>query len=93
MKTIQVNEKLNFLGESIYVGIDVHKKQWNVSIMTAFKEHKTFVQPPEPGTLSRYLKEHFPNGSYYSVYEAGFCGFWCSHLDPLIFSKSIRDKS
>ena len=26
--------------------------------------------------LSRYLIKHFPNGTYYSVYEAGFCGFW-----------------
>lgn len=76
MKTTQVNEKPDFSGESIYVGIDVHKKQWNVSIMSALKEHKTFVQPPEPGVLGDYLKKHFPNASYYSVYEAGFCGFW-----------------
>jgi len=75
MKTMQVS-KTDFTGETIYVGIDVHKKQWNVSIMSAFKEHKTFVQPPEPLVLSKYLKEHFPNASYVSAYEAGFCGFW-----------------
>jgi len=23
-----------------------------------------------------YLEKHFPKGTYYSVYEAGFCGFW-----------------
>lgn len=76
MKTTQVSENPDFTGESIYVGIDVHKKQWNVSIMSAFKEHKTFVQPPDPQVLSNYLKEYFPNASYYSTYEAGFCGFW-----------------
>jgi transposase len=76
MKTIQVNEKLDFRGESIYAGIDVHKKQWNVSIMSTLKEHKTFVQPPDPIVLANYLKCNFPNASYYSVYEAGFSGFW-----------------
>jgi transposase len=76
MKTLQVNEELSFKGESIYLGLDVHKKQWTVSIMTAYKEHRTFVQPPEPATLARYLRENFPEGSYYSVYEAGFSGFW-----------------
>ena len=58
------------------MGIDVHKKQWNVSIMSAMKEHKTFSQPPEPNALGNYLRTHFPNASYYSAYEAGFCGFW-----------------
>lgn len=76
MKTIQVSEKLDFRGESIYAGLDVHKKQWNVCIMSAYKEHKTFVQPPEPTVLGRYLRENFPEATYYSVYEAGFCGFW-----------------
>jgi transposase len=69
-------ERLDFTGDPIYVGIDVHKKQWNVSIMGAYKEHKTFVQPPDTGVLGRYLRDNFPNATYYSVYEAGFSGFW-----------------
>jgi transposase len=76
MKTTQFNQELSFKGESIYLGIDVHKKQWTVSIMTAYKEHKTFVQPPQPSMLGRYVRNNFPEGNYYSVYEAGFCGFW-----------------
>jgi transposase len=75
MKT-QVSKELNFEGESIFVGIDVHKKQWTVTVMTALKEHKTFVQPPEPLVLANYLKLNFPGATYYSCYEAGFCGFW-----------------
>jgi len=34
-----------------------------------------FAQPPESAALGRYLRENFPGASYYSVYEAGFCGF------------------
>lgn len=74
--TSQVTKNLDFTGDPIYVGIDVHKKQWNVSIMGEYKEHKTFVQPPDAELLGRYLRDHFPNATYYSVYEAGFSGFW-----------------
>lgn len=69
-------KELDFTGDRIYVGIDVHKKQWNVSIMGACKEHKTFVQPPDASKLGNYLRLNFPNAEYYSVYEAGFSGFW-----------------
>jgi transposase len=88
METQQVSKKTDFSGESIYVGIDVHKKQWNVSIMSSFKEHKTFVQPPDPRVLGNYLKEHFPNASYKSVYEAGFCGFW---IDDALKKNGIQN--
>lgn len=76
MKTQQGTQKLDFRGESIYAGIDVHKKQWNVFIMSDYKEHKGFVQPPDPASLGKYLRENFPGAAYYSVYEAGFSGFW-----------------
>jgi transposase len=76
MEDQQVSKKLDFLGEEIYVGIDVHKKQWNVFIMSNHKEHKGFSQPAEAGALARYLRNNFPGATYYSVYEAGFCGFW-----------------
>lgn len=76
MKYQQDSKKLDFLGEEIYVGIDVHKKQWHVFIMSRHKEHKGFSQPPEAAILGRYLRTNFPGANYYSVYEAGFCGFW-----------------
>lgn len=88
MKTDQVKEKLDFTGESIYAGIDVHKKQWNVTIMSALKEHKTFVQPPDPTVLAHYLKDHFPNATYQSVYEAGFSGFW---IDEMLKKEGIKN--
>lgn len=71
----KINEK-TFNGQSIYVGIDVHKKDWKVTVMTESILYKTFSAPPQPGKLSRYLTEHFPGAQYYSVYEAGFSGFW-----------------
>ena len=67
-------KELNFEGQNIFVGIDVHLKSWNVSIFTENLHHKTFNQPPKAVTLSNYLKLNFPNAIYHSVYEAGFSG-------------------
>jgi transposase len=76
--------KLDFTGQNIYAGIDVHKKSWKVSIYSDDLYHKTFNQPPEPEVLYRFLSKHFPKGTYHSVYEAGFCGFWIhDHLRSL----------
>jgi len=68
------SKELNFEGQNIYIGIDVHLKGWNVSIFTDDLHHKTFNQPPKAESLATYLKLNFPNGIYHSVYEAGFSG-------------------
>ncbi len=68
--------KLDFSGQHIYVGMDVHKKSWSVSIQTEQFEHKTFTQPPEVEKLTCYLQRTFPGATYHTVYEAGFSGFW-----------------
>lgn len=72
---LQSNE-LNFAGQNIYVGLDTHLKSWKVTIMHKKMVPKTFVQEPEPEILAAYLNRNFPGASYYSAYEASFCGFW-----------------
>jgi transposase len=72
-------KELNFKGENIYVGIDVHLKSWSITILTEHNHHKTFNQPPEPEKLSTYLQAHFPEAVYYSAYEAGFSGLWAHY--------------
>ena len=52
--------KIDFAGQQIYVGMDVHKKSWSISIYTDQFEHKTFSQPPEVGVLMNYFKRNFP---------------------------------
>jgi transposase len=68
--------QLDFKGQNIFVGIDVHLKSWAVTILTEELMHKTFTQPASAETLNNYLNRNFPGGTYHSVYEAGFCGFW-----------------
>jgi transposase len=79
----KVNEKL-FDGQSIYVGIDCHKKNWTVTILGEQYEHKTMSQNPDPDILASYLKRNFPGADYNAVYEAGFNGFYsCRKLRQL----------
>jgi transposase len=66
----------SFKGQAIYIGIDVHLKNWKVSVMSENVHYKTFSSPPEPARLSKYLFEHFPGATYHAAYEAGFSGFW-----------------
>ena len=71
----QVSKKINFSGKNLYIGLDVHKKSWQVTILSQEMSLKTFNQPPSPDVLYNFLTTHYPNAKYYSAYEAGFCGY------------------
>jgi transposase len=75
---VKVKEKVDFTGKKIEVGLDVHKKKWNVSIFLEGSFIKKFQQPPVVKILAAHLKENYPGASYFLAYEAGFCGFWIS---------------
>jgi transposase len=69
-------KKLDFTGQNIFCGIDVHKKSWAVCIRNDRMELKTFSQSqPSVAGLLRYLRTNYPSADYKVVYEAGFCGF------------------
>ncbi len=70
------SNKLDFSGQNIYVGFDVHLKSWEVTIMAEGLVHKTFSQPPNAEALHQYLEKNFYGGIFHSAYEAGFCGYW-----------------
>ncbi len=71
----QVTKKIDFQGKDLFIGLDVHKKSWSVTILVGGMEHRTFTQPPDPRALYTYLQKMFPGGTYHSAYEAGFCGY------------------
>jgi len=76
MKTSKVTEKLDFRGQDFYIGLDVHKKNWSVCILSNALEHANFSQDPSPNVLIHHLEKNYPGANYFSAYEAGFCGFW-----------------
>lgn len=73
------NTTLDFTGQRIDVGLDVHKKSWKVVIYTQYGFFKSFSQDPDPKILAGYLRRSFPGGTYQLVYEAGCFGFWIQH--------------
>ena len=59
----------------LYVGIDVHKKQWSVSIYTDQIHHRTFSQLPSSEVLRTYIDSHFPGAKVKCAYEATCFGW------------------
>jgi len=59
----------------VYVGIDVHKRDWVVTVLCQGEElyHATVV--PDPAGLVRLLKR-FEASEVHTVYEAGPTGYW-----------------
>lgn len=67
---------IDFTGQAFYIGIDTHRRNWKVTIRLNHSELRTFSMNPTPDDLCKYMRKHYPEGEYNSVYEAGFCGYW-----------------
>ena len=74
MPGTNLQKSIDFNGQKFYVGLDVHKKSWAVTIRSLGIQVAHFTQPPGADALMTYLKRNFPGGVYLSAYEAGFCG-------------------
>jgi transposase len=79
--------KVNFGGEQIYCGIDVHKLSWRVNIRSEEFELHDYSQPADEGMLLSHLRKNYPGAAYELVYEAGFSGF---SLQRSLASKGIK---
>lgn len=70
----KIPKSVDFTGHNFYNGIDVHKKQWTVTTRVDGTYLKTYTLTPSPEALVKHLQTNYPNGNYFSAYEAGFCG-------------------
>ena len=70
------SKPFSFKGQKIFVGLDVHLRSWSVTVLSEQSVLKKFTQDPSPAALNKFLTNTYPGAEYYSVYEAGFCGFW-----------------
>jgi transposase len=62
-------------GKSIFVGIDVHKRDWTVHVVCQGEELYHSTISPEPERLIRALGR-FEASEVHVVYEAGPTGYW-----------------
>lgn len=60
--------------QPIFIGLDVHKKKWSISILHCEEEVGHFTIPGAFKALKKIL-DRYKNFDVYSVYEAGFLGF------------------
>ena len=66
---------ISFKGQKIFIGIDVHKKNWDVAVAPEVGVIKRHPQKASAHELFVFLKKHYPDGDYLAVYESGFTGF------------------
>ncbi len=62
-------------GETIFVGIDIHNRQWRVTIRTTDVELFSASIPGDWESLRRLL-ERYRGHPVEAVYEAGYFGYW-----------------
>jgi len=67
--------RVSFSGRQIFLGIDIHKKNWNISVFIDDIFFQNFHQEANSLLLLNYLNSHFPEARYLACYEAGFSGF------------------
>lgn len=65
----------DYTGKTIFVGIDVHKKTYSVTVVCDEIFVKRDTMPAIPQRLLAYLRKYFQGAKIKSAYEAGFSGF------------------
>jgi transposase len=65
----------DFAGQTIFCGIDVHKKCWRVNVRDDQFELEDYSQDPSEELLLKHLQKRYPGASFKMAYEAGFSGF------------------
>ena len=65
-----------FEKKDLYIGIDVHKKRWVVTVRTYDLELKTFSMDAGFEELERIIKATYKDALIHIVYECCFAGFW-----------------
>ena len=65
----------SYTGEDVYIGIDVHKKNYVLEARVDQEQVKRWSTPALPQKLPEQLLKYFDGGIIHTAYEAGFSGF------------------
>jgi transposase len=65
----------SYVGVHVYIGIDVHKKNYVAVARVGQVVVKKWTTSAQPQEFAQQLLKYFANGLIHTVYEAGFCGF------------------
>ena len=81
------NVKTNFAEQTIYVGLDVHKRSWNAALYLNDHYLRNVHQPPSTEALWKFLQTNYPGADYVCAYEGGKFGYW---IQRQLSSKGIH---
>lgn len=65
----------SYAGETVYVGLDVHKRTYAVVARVCQVEVKRWTTVAAPEQLAEQLQKFFAGAEIHSAYEAGFSGY------------------
>lgn len=65
----------DYSAKTVYVGVDVHKSSYSVTVVCEKQIVKKDKLPASPSLLANYCKKNFQGAKILSAYEAGFSGF------------------
>lgn len=93
----------SFENQTVYVGLDIHKRSWNAAIFLNDQYIRNIHQPPHPNALHHYLQHNYPQAKYVCAYECGKFGYWiqrkfsefgidCLVLNPADIPSSQKDE-
>ncbi|OFZ12483.1 MAG: hypothetical protein A2Z20_02825 [Bdellovibrionales bacterium RBG_16_40_8] len=71
----QNTTRINFRGEKVFIGIDVHKKTYTFSAWCGGVRVKVATVPADIAGFIPCIKKWFIGADIYSCYEAGFSGY------------------
>lgn len=101
IKQMKLHEMPNI--PKVFIGMDIHKRSWSLSIQTDLFFHKNFTMPPDANELANYVDTHFRGYEVALTYEAGCCGFSAARfflnlgwevlvVNPADIKKSDKDR-
>jgi transposase len=69
------NKRISYIGKKVSIGIDVHRKQFTVSVLVDGIRVDVSTMRSDPEVLITYIKRRYEGAEVRSAYEAGFSGF------------------
>jgi transposase len=92
--TNKVQNVVDFANRVLYVGIDVHKKRWQVAVLLEGVILSNVSIDASADGLITYLRRHYSGASFHCVYECGPFGFnlcrclWSAGIECIVVKKN-----
>ena len=74
----------------LFIGIDIHKRSWQIHCSTDLFSGKSFSMAPDAELLRKYVDKHFSAHEVNVVYQAGCCGYHTQSTDHTQDAEQVK---